>query len=232
MTNKLKQKENYPTLVIHSTDNSFGFGYRKNNNLESDELFIKKFDNDLCNNLINDLNKFISKENLQRINKLSVSIGPANFNASRLIVILARTISQQINCPLDSFSSFEIMAKRIALKNNIFINKKSFRIYKKLKRKGFIAGKYEIFHNEKTSSDLYIRETVLPQIVKKFDGEFLVRNGEYQIFDGETKFPRIIVLKFPSYERALEWYNSEEYKPIKQIRLDNAEGTNIIIKGL
>ena len=59
-------------------------------------------------------------------------------------------------------------------------------------------------------------------IVKKFDGEFLVRNGEYQIFDGETKFPRIIVLKFPSYERALEWYNSKEYKPIKQIRLDNA----------
>ena len=108
MTNKLKQIENLTTLVIHSTDNSFGFGYRKNNTLESDELFIKKFDNDLCNNLINDLNKFISKENLQKINKLSVSIGPANFNASRLIVVLARTISKQINCPLDSFSSFEI----------------------------------------------------------------------------------------------------------------------------
>ena len=100
MTNKLKQRENYPTLVIHSTDNSFGFGYRKNNILESDELFIKKFDNDLCNNLINDLNKFISKENLQKINKLSVSIGPANFNASRLVVVLARTISQQINLSL------------------------------------------------------------------------------------------------------------------------------------
>ena len=69
-------------------------------------------------------------------------------------------------------------------------------------------------------------------IVKKFGGEFLVRAGEFQIFDGETKFPRIIVLKFPSYEKALEWYNSEEYKPIKQIRLDNSEGTNIIIKGI
>ena len=67
MTNKLKQKENYPTLAIHSTDNSFGFGYRKNNNLESDDLFIKKFDNDLCNNLIYDLNKFISKQNLKKI---------------------------------------------------------------------------------------------------------------------------------------------------------------------
>jgi len=166
MTHNLKQRQNHTTLVIHSTDNSFGFGYRKNNTLESDELFIKKFDNDLCNNLINDLNKFISKENLQKINKLSVSIGPANFNASRLIVVLARTISHQINCPLDSFSSFEIMAKRIASQNNIFTNKQSFWIYKKLKRKGFIAGKYEIYHNE-NASDLVIRETVLPKVVKE-----------------------------------------------------------------
>ena len=179
MTNKLKQRENYPTLVIHSTDNSFGFGYRKNNNLESDELFIKKFDSDLCNNLINDLNKFISKENLQKINKLSVSIGPANFNASRLIVVLARTISQQINCPLDSFSSFEIMAKRIASKNNIFINKKSFWIYKKLKRKGVIAGKYEICHIEKNTSDLVIRETVLPKVVNELDSKELFFEAIY-----------------------------------------------------
>ncbi len=179
MTNKLRQRENYPTLVIHSTDNSFGFGYRKNNTLESDELFIKKFDNDLCNNLINDLNKFISKENLKKINKLSVSIGPANFNASRLIVVLARTISQQINCPLDSFSSFEIMAKRIAQKNNIFRNKKSFWIYKKLKRKGLIAGKYEIYHKEKNSSDLVIRETVLPKVVKELDSKELTFEANY-----------------------------------------------------
>ena len=179
MKNKLKQRENYPTLVIHSTDNSFGFGYRKNNNLESDELFIKKFNNDLCNNLINDLNKFISKENLQKINKLSVSIGPANFNASRLIVVLARTISQQINCPLDSFSSFEIMAKRIASKNNIFKNKKSFWIYKKLKRKGLIAGKYEIYHKEKDSSDLVIRETVLPKVVKELESKELTFEANY-----------------------------------------------------
>ena len=179
MTNKIKQRENYSILVINSTDNSFGFGYRKNNTLESDELFIKKFDNDLCNNLVNDLNKFISKENLQKIKKLSVSIGPANFNASRLIVVLARTISQQINCPLDSFSSFEIMAKRIASKNNILKNKKSFWIYKKLKRKGFIAGKYEIYHDEKIPSDLVIRETVLPKVVKKLESKELFFEAIY-----------------------------------------------------
>ena len=174
-----RKKQNYNTLVIHSTDISFGFGFRKNNDAGSDELFIKEFDKDLCNNLIVDFNKFISKENLQKVSKISVSIGPANFNASRLIVVLARTISQQINCPLESFSSFEIMAKRIALKNNIFINKKLFWIYKKLKRKGFIAGKYEIFHKEKNSSDLVIRETVLPKVVKELDITELTFEANY-----------------------------------------------------
>ena len=181
MTNNLqpRKKQNYNTLVIHSTDTSFGFGFRKNNDAGSDELFIKEFDKDLCNNLIVDFNKFISKENLQKVRKISVSIGPANFNASRLIVVLARTISQQINCPLDSFSSFEIMAKRIALKNNIFMNKKLFWIYKKLKRKGFIAGKYQICNKEKNSSDLVIRETVLPKVIKELDITELTFEANY-----------------------------------------------------
>ena len=70
------------------------------------------------------------------------------------------------------------------------------------------------------------------EVVQKFGGEYLVRNGEYQCVEGETKFPRIVVIKFPSYEKALEWYNSDEYKPVKQIRLNNSEGSNIIIKGV
>ena len=183
MTNNNEGRLNYPTLVIHCTDNSFGFGYRKNNKLESDKFFIKKFDNDLCNNLINDLNKFISKEYLQKVNKISVSIGPANFNASRLIVVLARTISQQINCPLDSFSSFEIMAKRIASKNNIFTNKQSFWIYKKLKRQGFITGKYEIFHDEQKNTDLVIREIVLPKVIHEFEKKELLFEANYEDID-------------------------------------------------
>ena len=172
--------KNYRILVIHSTDNSIGFGYRKNNKIYSDKLFIKKFDNDLCNNLIVEFNKFISKENLQKVNRISVSIGPANFNASRLIVVLARTISQQINCPLDSFSSFKIMAKRIASNNNLLKNKDSFWIYKKLKRKGFIAGKYEICHNEEKNADLFAREIVLPKVIKELDSKELFIEAYYE----------------------------------------------------
>jgi len=179
MTHYLKRIQNNHALVIHSTDNSFGFGYRKNNNIESDRLFIKEFDNDLCNSLIIEFKNFISKENLKKVNKISVSIGPANFNASRLIVVLARTISQQINCPIDSFSSFVIMAKRIASKNNIFKNKQSFWIYRKLKRNGFIAGKYEVYHDKEKNADLVIRETVLPKVIKELDSKELFFEAEY-----------------------------------------------------
>ena len=179
MTNDFKINQSFSTVVLHSTDNSFGFGYRQNNNLGSDKLFIKKFEKDLCNNLIFDFNKFISKENLRKVNKISVSIGPANFNASRLIVVLARTISQQINCPLESFSSFEIMAKRIALKNNIFINKKLFWIFKKLKRKGFIAGKYEICGGAQNNGDLSIREILSPKVIKELDSKELIFQAHY-----------------------------------------------------
>jgi len=214
MKNKLNQGENYSTLVIHSTDNSFGFGYRKKNTLEYDELFIKKFDNDLCNNLINDLNKFISKENLQKIKKLSVSIGPANFNASRLIVVLARTISQHINCPLDSYSSFEIMAKRIASKNNIFSNNISFWIYKKLKRKGFIAGKYEICHNEKDYSDLIIRETVLPKVVKELEIQELSFEAAY---DDKEDLKELLDLSNKNLLNSNEWQKVLPLYPISPI---------------
>ena len=180
MPHYLERIKNYHILVIHSTDNSFGFGYRKTNKIDSDKLFIKQFDNDLCNNLIVELNKFISKENLLKVNKISVTIGPANFNASRLIVVLARTISQQINCPLDSFSAFQIMAKRIASKNNVNTNRKSFWIYKRLKRKGFIAGKYEICNNEGNNANLVIRETVLPKVIKELESKELFFEANYE----------------------------------------------------
>jgi len=41
-----------------------------------------------------------------------------------------------------------------------------------------------------------------------------------------------VIIKFPTYEKALEWYYSKEYEPIKDIRLKNSEGSNIIIKGI
>ena len=68
--------------------------------------------------------------------------------------------------------------------------------------------------------------------VQKFGGEYIIRAGEYKIVEGEWQNPRTVVIKFPNYEKALEWYDSEEYKPIKPIRMKNSVGNMIIIKGV
>ena len=67
---------------------------------------------------------------------------------------------------------------------------------------------------------------------EKFGGEYLVRGGEMNIIEGDWPNERNIVIKFPSREKAMEWYNSEEYKPIRQIRHDNAVSNSVIVDGI
>ncbi|MDA9596678.1 DUF1330 domain-containing protein, partial [Candidatus Pelagibacter sp.] len=62
------------------------------------------------------------------------------------------------------------------------------------------------------------------EVVKKYGGEYLARGGEHEVVEGEDNFPRIVIIKFPTYEKALEWYHSDEYKPVKDIRLANSVG--------
>ena len=94
--------------------------------------------------------------------------------------------------------------------------------------KGYVIAQLKVTNPENYKE--YV--TKVSEVVKKFGGEYLVRNGEYQVVEGEDNFPRLVIIRFPSYERALEWYHSDEYKPVKDIRLQNSEGSNIIVKGI
>ena len=91
---------------------------------------------------------------------------------------------------------------------------------------------YVIFNIEVTNPDPYKEyiQKVKP-IAEKFGGEYVVRGGNNQVVEGSWQYSRNVVIKFPSYEKALEWYNSKEYQPIKQIRIDNAKSNGIIIQG-
>ena len=59
---------------------------------------------------------------------------------------------------------------------------------------------------DKESFKLYA-ETV-PESVKKFGGKYLVRAGEFKSMQGKWDFTRNVIIEFPTYEKALEWYNS------------------------
>ena len=68
-------------------------------------------------------------------------------------------------------------------------------------------------------------------IAEKYGGEYIVRGGTNKVIEGNWQYPRTVVIKFPSYEKALEFYESDEYKPIKKIRQENAVSNAIIIEG-
>ena len=93
---------------------------------------------------------------------------------------------------------------------------------------GFVIANIDVKDSEAYKE--YVGKVV--PTVQKFGGEYIIRAGEYKIVEGEWQNPRTVVIKFPNYEKALEWYDSEEYKPIKPIRMKNSVGNMIIIKGV
>ena len=92
---------------------------------------------------------------------------------------------------------------------------------------------YAIFNIEVTNPEDYKEyvEKVKP-VAEKFGGDYIIRGGTNQIIEGTWQYSRTVVIKFPSYEKALEWYNSDLYKPVKELRQKNSEGNIIIIKGV
>ena len=75
-------------------------------------------------------------------------------------------------------------------------------------------------------------EKVKPMI-ESYGGEYLIRGGEIDALETNLWEPtRMVLVKFPNKEIAMEWYNSDEYKPFKNIRLDNATSNILMVEGL
>lgn len=71
----------------------------------------------------------------------------------------------------------------------------------------------------------------VPATVKQYGGEFMVRGGRFERLEGAEPLPRLVVLKFPSYEQALAWYNSPEYQPLAKLRQSASTGNLVVVEG-
>ena len=60
---------------------------------------------------------------------------------------------------------------------------------------------------------------------------FVVRGGEMVTLEGPEETRRLVVIEFPSLERAKEFYHSEEYSRVKKRREGAATGQFIVIDG-
>jgi uncharacterized protein (DUF1330 family) len=65
-----------------------------------------------------------------------------------------------------------------------------------------------------------------------YGGTYIVRAGPSSVVEGSPKVERVIMIEFPSKERFLDWYNSQEYAPWKKIRHTLAESDMFIIEKL
>jgi len=71
-----------------------------------------------------------------------------------------------------------------------------------------------------------------PAAVAKYGGKFLVRGGETLTLEGPEETSRIVVLEFPSLEKAKEFYYSEEYQSAKKLREGAATVLSIAVAGV
>ena len=68
--------------------------------------------------------------------------------------------------------------------------------------------------------------------VAAYDGSYVVRGGAAETIEGTRVPNRIVVLKFPSVERARAWWASEEYAPAKALRHETAASEMILVEGV
>ena len=65
---------------------------------------------------------------------------------------------------------------------------------------------------------------------RQFGAKFLTRGGKSESVEGRLR-SRIVVIEFPSYEAALNCYNSPEYQKAKALRMGKGVGEILVIEG-
>lgn len=75
------------------------------------------------------------------------------------------------------------------------------------------------------------RNMVVPTI-QKYGGKYLVRGGKTEVLEGNWDPKRVVVLQFDSVEKAKQWYDSEDYRPAKKIRLGATTGNTLLVEGV
>ncbi|MFM7086001.1 MAG: tRNA (adenosine(37)-N6)-threonylcarbamoyltransferase complex dimerization subunit type 1 TsaB [Cyanobium sp.] len=95
---------------------------------------------DLANQLLLCLEALLPAPNWPRLQRLAVATGPGGFTSTRLTVVLARTLAQQQNLPLDSRSSYHLNALRLWRQGDAPTG--PFWLFQDLPRRGRVAGLY------------------------------------------------------------------------------------------
>jgi uncharacterized protein (DUF1330 family) len=92
---------------------------------------------------------------------------------------------------------------------------------------------YVLVQVDVTNAQQYGEYTKLsPGIIEKFGGRFLARGGRTATLEGPPVQSRVVVVEFPSFERAQEFYSSQEYQAAKKVRAGAATAQFLLVEGM
>jgi uncharacterized protein (DUF1330 family) len=72
---------------------------------------------------------------------------------------------------------------------------------------------------------------LVPRFIEKHQGRYLVRGGETEVVEGTWDPGRVVVLEFPSREKALAFVSDPDYQPVADIRRSAATTNLIVVEG-
>lgn len=73
---------------------------------------------------------------------------------------------------------------------------------------------------------------LVPATIEQYGGRYLVRGGTHEVVEGDWRPRRLVVLEFPSMTAARRWYDSEEYRHPKALRLRSARTDALLVEGV
>jgi uncharacterized protein (DUF1330 family) len=68
--------------------------------------------------------------------------------------------------------------------------------------------------------------------VAKHGGRYLARGGATTVLEGSWQPKRLVILEFPSVEKAKAWWDSTDYADAKRIRQESAKTEMVIVEGV
>jgi uncharacterized protein (DUF1330 family) len=72
----------------------------------------------------------------------------------------------------------------------------------------------------------------VPATIAQYGGRYVARGGGAEGLEGGYAPKRVVILEFPSVERAKAWWDSPEYQPLRAIRQRASRGDLLLIEGL
>lgn len=95
-------------------------------------------------------------------------------------------------------------------------------------RKGYFVAHIDV--NDPDEFQVYLGKSA--QCFKEWGGRVIVDPLKHEVVEGDWNPERFVIIEFPSYENARNWYTSEQYTSARQHRLPATKSYSLLVDGI